>query len=90
MNAHGTVSGRLSGGAHLSAGLATGAHLAGSLTIPASSGVPVYDGSVEVTPSTEEQVIHTDHRMVLSDITINPIPSNYGLITWDGSTITVS
>jgi len=27
---------------------------------------------------------------VYSDITIAPIPSNYGLITWDGSVLMVS
>ena len=29
-------------------------------------------------------------RVLAQDIVVNPIPSNYGLITYDGSTITVS
>ena len=49
-----------------------------------------YTGEYTVTPSTETQVIHTNNLRMTDDITVNPIPSNYGLITWDGSTITVS
>ena len=51
---------------------------------------PRYDGEVEFTPSDTVQVIPTLNRVVLSDIRINPIPSNYGLITYNGSSITVS
>ena len=29
-------------------------------------------------------------KTMASDVTVNPIPSNYGLITWDGSVLTVS
>ena len=50
----------------------------------------VYDGDYEVTPSAETQTLSTKNRTMVNDITINPIPSNYGLITWNGSTITVS
>lgn len=49
-----------------------------------------YHGSYEVTPSSETQILDTDTLILDGNITINPIPSNYGLITWDGSTITVS
>ena len=49
-----------------------------------------YAGSVEFTPSAEEQVIHTEGLFVDDPITIKAIPNNYGLITWDGSAITVS
>lgn len=49
-----------------------------------------YHGSYEVTPSSEAQVLDTDTLILDGNITINPIPSNYGLITWDGSKITVS
>lgn len=55
-------------------------------------GVPIgdYDGPYEVTPSDQEQTLPTRNKTLEGDITINAIPSNYGLITWDGSTITVS
>lgn len=49
-----------------------------------------YEGQTTVTPTQQTQVLHTAGLVVSQDITINPIPSNYGLITWDGSTITVS
>lgn len=51
---------------------------------------PVYEGATEITPSEEAQVLQTNNFRMTDNITINPIPSNYGLITWDGSTITVS
>ena len=51
---------------------------------------PIYDGQTEVTPTQETQVLQTTNRTVVSNIIINPIPSNYGKITWNGSTLTVS
>lgn len=51
---------------------------------------PVYTGDTVITPTQETQVLHTEMKSTLTDITINPIPSNYGLITWDGATLTVS
>lgn len=50
---------------------------------------PAYTGPVQVTPTAEAQILPTASRTVLSDIIINPIPSNYGLITWNGATLTV-
>ena len=51
---------------------------------------PVYDGPMEVTPTQETQTLSTTMKSVLGDIVVNPIPNNYGLITWNGSTLTVS
>ena len=43
------------------------------------------------TPSDETQVVTFDlEYQGLSKVTINPIPSNYGLITWNGSVLTVT
>ena len=53
-------------------------------------GPPFYEGSYDITPSGERQVVHMDGMRASGDLVIEPIPSNYGLITWDGSTITVS
>lgn len=50
----------------------------------------IYDGAYEWTPTQSTQTIEIENKKALTNITINPIPSNYGLITWDGSTITVS
>ena len=54
-----------------------------------ADGVP-YTGTCEVTPSREEQVLMTSGLLMPRNVVINPIPSNYGLVTWDGSTITIS
>ena len=51
---------------------------------------PLYNGSYEITPSTETQTISIGNQIASRDITVNPIPSNYGLITWNGSVLTVS
>ena len=52
--------------------------------------LPVYTGGTNITPSTSEQVLNTADKVVTRNIVINPIPSNYGLITWNGATLTVS
>lgn len=49
-----------------------------------------YTGRYEVTPSSETQVIPIAGKLAQRNITVNPIPSNYGLITWNGSALTVS
>ena len=49
-----------------------------------------YTGSYTVTPSSETQVLPTNGLRMLDNVTINPIPSNYALITWNGSVLTVS
>lgn len=51
---------------------------------------PAYEGAVSVTPSADLQVLQTKDLRMTENITVNPIPQNYGLITWNGSTITVS
>ncbi len=43
------------------------------------------------TPTQSEQRITPDSGYVgLSSVTVNPIPSNYGLITYNGSKLTIS
>lgn len=51
---------------------------------------PTYDGGTTFTPSAEAQTIPTAHTVLLSDITINPIPSNYGRITYSGGIISIT
>lgn len=67
------------------------------VNVPMSIGVAIttveadpYDGPYEVTPTQETQVLYTENKLMQHPVTINPIPSNYGLITWDGSALTVS
>lgn len=51
---------------------------------------PEYDGPLEFVPTDEPQTIPAAAHAFTHDIIIDPIPSNYGLITWDGSALTVS
>lgn len=49
-----------------------------------------YEGSYEVTPSAETQTLPTSGLLMSHDVVVNPIPSQYGLITYNGSILTVS
>lgn len=49
-----------------------------------------YGGPYEVTPRATAQTLPTDGLVMTADVVVQPIPSNYGLITWNGSTLTVS
>ena len=63
-----------------------------SFSVDFGPGIPIgdYEGPYEVTPAAEAQVLPTRNKTLDGDITIKPIPNNYGLIIWDGSVITVS
>jgi len=50
----------------------------------------VYTGPYTVTPTRETQSLNTRGKIASANITVNPIPNYYGLITWDGSVLTVS
>ena len=49
-----------------------------------------YTGEYTVVPSQETQVLHTNGLRMLNDVTIAPIPSNYGLVTWNGYSLRIS
>lgn len=49
-----------------------------------------YSGDYEVTPTQQTQILPTEGLTMTRDVIVNPIPSNYGLITWNGSVLTVS
>lgn len=49
-----------------------------------------YDGQTTVTPSAQEQVFDTAGKLVRQNFIVEPIPHNYGLITYNGGFITVS
>lgn len=73
-----------------------------TITPPAlgtSTGTPIardfverdpYTGEYTIIPSEEAQTIPVKDLRMTDDLTIEPIPQNYGLITWDGSTLLVS
>lgn len=90
MHVYGELSGTLTSSGQLSGFLSAEQNISGVLTVPQYVLPPSYTGSYEVTPSSETQTLETDSFYMNGNITINPIPSNYGLITWNGSTLTVS
>lgn len=49
-----------------------------------------YEGPTTFTPTDQTQTILIAGQTPAENITINPIPSNYGLITWNGAVLTVS
>lgn len=49
-----------------------------------------YEGPYEATPTRETQVFETEGLLMAEHFTVNPIPSNYGLITYNGFYMTVT
>lgn len=49
-----------------------------------------YPGPYTVTPNGRTQTLATRNLTLTGNITVNPIPQNYGLITWNGAFLTVS
>lgn len=68
-------------------------------TVGISTGIPVareyvdrdpYTGAYTIEPTTIEQVLLTNGLRMTDNITVGAIPQNYGLVEWNGSTLTVS
>lgn len=49
-----------------------------------------YQGDYVVTPAENQQTLITSNMLMADNLIIEPIPQNYGLITWDGTTLKVS
>lgn len=49
-----------------------------------------YTGDYTVTPGDSEIVLETRHLRMTDNVTINPVPSGWGKITWNGAFLTVS
>lgn len=52
--------------------------------------IPDYTGEYVFTPTQGTQTVYIEDKRATQNILINPIPSNYGLITWNGNVLTVS
>lgn len=50
----------------------------------------LYDGPYEYTPTQSTQTVQIDGKQATQDIIINPIPSNYGLVQWNGAYLMIS
>lgn len=60
--------------------------IAASIVVPPGS---QYEGPYAVTPAQEAQTLATEGLVMIGDIVVKPIPSNYGRIAWNGVTLTV-
>ena len=49
-----------------------------------------YQGPYAVTPSEESQTLSTADLIMGEDVVIDPIPANYGRITWNGSVLLIT
>ena len=49
-----------------------------------------YGGPYTVTPGRNAQVLETRGKIMTENVTVEPIPQNYGLVTWNGSILTIS
>ncbi len=49
-----------------------------------------YEGEYIVDPTTETQILLTKNLRMIDNLVINPIPNNYGLVTWNGSFLVIS
>ena len=90
MHVYGELCGTLTGPETISGTLSGPDTIQGLLTIPQAILPPSYEGEYEVTPSGSEQILETDLLYMRGNITVKPIPNNYGLISWNGSVMTVS
>lgn len=61
-----------------------------SFEFQSNASADIYAGEYEVTPSASTQTLLTSEKLMSANVVINPIPSNYGLITYDGSKLTIT
>lgn len=87
INCDGCLSGNVNGTSNIVGKVSRTAEITGRLDL---YNPPTYHGGYEITPSEETQTLSTHGKLLESDVVVNPIPNNYGLITWNGSVITVS
>ncbi len=50
----------------------------------------IYSGDYTVTPTRQPQVLLTSNKVLLENITVEAIPSCYGLVEWNGSVMRIS
>jgi hypothetical protein len=68
-------------------------HEPDSLSFKVDQGIPIYpnpyEGPYQVTPGEEAQILTTDHLMMTRNVVVEPIPSNYGRIAYNGTALLV-
>jgi hypothetical protein len=89
MKASQTLRGRLSPSGVLCGAIAAQFVLSGTLTI-ATGTAPAYHGPTEFVPGNAVQIVECAGLVMSSNVVVDAIPSNYGLIGWNGVTLSVS
>ncbi len=84
------INGSLSVAGSISGRLARASVTTAEITAPRVVPPRAYEGICEVTPGQEAVTLATAGLVMLQDITVNPVPQEYGRIAWDGSRLTVS
>ena len=84
------LSGYINGQGSMGGTLSGSIGIAGDLDRNYTQTYDDYAGPYEVVPSRETQTLRTNRLLMTSNVTIAPIPSNYGLIEWNGSVLRVS
>ena len=74
----------------ISGSLSPISEVSGSVSMPSVVPLVPFEGPYEVTPSGSIQILPIEGMRATSNVVVNPIPHNYGLITWNGSYLTVS
>ena len=49
-----------------------------------------YEGTYEVTPNLQTQTLQTTNKTLTQNVVVHPIPNNYGLITWNGTILSIT
>ena len=68
----------------------TGGALRMEVAAAYSVGGEIYAGGYEFTPGDEDMTVRTENKVLTQDIVVRAVPSNYGKVAWDGSTLTIS
>lgn len=75
---------------NISAAIAKRPHIMGAEFVGIPMVRQIYHGDYTITPTDSEQILQTAELVMAQNVRINPIPSNYGKITYNGAVLTVS
>ena len=63
--------------------------ISGNITIPSSTHMEYFQGPYAVTPRLSQQVLETDNKTMVDDVTIYGIPITYTSNPYDGKTVLI-
>lgn len=88
LNTNTNLIGTINSAVKLTGNISDNRKLKGNITLKTK--YKEYEGIYEITPSNKQTILETNNKVLYKNIIVNPIPSRYGLITWNGQTLTVS